>query len=82
VDGIAFKIVTKRKVAEHFKKRMVPCGSTDVVEVVVLAACAHALLRRRRAFVRPRFASGEHVFELHHAGVREQQRGVALGDEG
>src|SRR5437868_6762987 len=49
---------------------------SDLVEIVVLAAGAHALLRRRRALVAAGLGAGEHVLELHHAGVGEQQRRV------
>src|SRR5262245_39830279 len=48
----------------------------DVVEVVVLAADPHALLRRRRAPVRPVLVAEKDVLELVHPGVREQQRRV------
>jgi hypothetical protein len=53
----------------------------DLVEVVVLAAGAHALLRARRALVAARLGAGEHVLELHHAGVGEQQRRVVRRHE-
>src|SRR5262249_25790688 len=48
----------------------------DVVEIVVLAADAHALLRRRRAAVLALFASKKDILELVHPGVREEQRRV------
>src|ERR1043165_1353673 len=48
-------------------------GVADVVEVFVLAAGAHALLRRHCALIRTLFEAGEDVLELHHAGVGEHQ---------
>jgi hypothetical protein len=52
-------------------------GAADVLEVVVLAAGAHAFLRGRGARVIARLAAEERVFELIHPGVREKQRGIA-----
>ena len=60
---------------------MVPRGDADVLEVVVLAADANALLRRGGARVRPLFLAGEDVLELHHARVREHERRVVGRDE-
>ena len=51
-------------------------GVADVLEVVVLAAGAHAALRRGGAHVRPLVQAEKDVLELHHAGVGEQQRRV------
>ena len=48
----------------------------DVVEIVVLAADAHHLLRRRRAGVLALLASQKRVLELVHPGVGEQQRRI------
>ena len=42
----------------------------------MLAAGAHAFLRGHGARVRPLFQAGEHVLELHHAGIGEHQSGV------
>ena len=46
-----------------------PVGVADVVEIVVLAAGAHALLRRGGARVGARLLAGEDVLELHHPGA-------------
>ncbi len=56
-------------------------GITDVVEVVVLAARAHALLRRRGPWNGARLLACEHVLELHHAGVGEHQGRVVARHE-
>src|SRR5690606_10122650 len=54
---------------------------TDIVEVIVLAAGAHALLSRRSAAVGALFEAGEDVLELHHAGIGEHQRRVVARHE-
>ena len=54
-------------------------GIADVVEIAVLAAGAHALLRGRRARIGPLLGAGEYVLELDHAGVGEQERRVVMG---
>ncbi len=51
-------------------------GIADIVEVVMLAAGAHALLRGHRAVVGALFEAGEDILELHHAGIGEHQRRV------
>ena len=60
-----------------------PGRVADLLEIVVLAAGAHALLRRRRAplSLRRVFHAEEDLLELHHAGVREQQRRIVGGHE-
>ena len=51
-------------------------GVTDIVEVVVLAAGAHAFLRGGGALIGALLDAGEDVLELHHAGIGEHQRRV------
>src|SRR5438477_10887490 len=53
----------------------------DVLEIVVLAAGAHALLAARCARVRTLVRAEEHVLELHHARVREEQRRIVRRHE-
>jgi len=76
LDRVLLEIIAEAEVAQHLEEGMVARGVADVLQVVVLAAGAHAALRRHRAgvgaFVLPR----EHVLELHHAGIGEQQGGV------
>ena len=60
---------------------MVARGVAHVLEVVVLAAGPQAPLRRHRAVVRALLEAEEDVLELHHAGVREQERRIVRGDE-
>ncbi len=80
-DGVVLEVVAEAEVAEHFEKRMVAAGEADVFEVVVLAAGADAFLRSGGALVVALLDAEEDVFELVHACVGEEQRGVVGGDE-
>ena len=75
------EIVAEGEVAEHLEEGVVPGGVADIVEVVVLAAGAHAFLRRDGARIGPLLDAGEDVLELHHAGVGEHQRRVVARHE-
>src|SRR5450631_3393593 len=50
-----------------------PRGIADIVEIVVLAAGAHAFLRRGGALIGAFLDPGKDVLELHHAGIGEHQ---------
>ncbi len=76
LDGVVLEVVTEREVAQHLEEGVVARGVADVVQVVVLAAGADALLRGRGAAVGALVETQEHVLELVHARVGEQQRGV------
>ena len=82
-DRVALEVVAEREVAEHLEEGVMPGGVAHLLEVVVLAAGAHALLRRGRAplAVRRLLHAEEHLLELHHARVDEQQRGIVGGHE-
>ena len=75
-DGLFFVVVAETEIAEHLEQRVMAPGVADVLQIVVLAAGAHATLAARRARVGGPFAPGERVLELHHAGVGEQQRRI------
>ena len=51
-------------------------GVADIVEIIVLAAGAHALLRRHCARRGRGLGAGEVVLKRRHAGVYEQQGGI------
>ncbi len=51
-------------------------GVADIIEIVVLAAGAHAFLRGDGALIGTLLDPGKHVLELHHAGIGEHQRRV------
>ena len=81
LDGLALEVVAEAEVAEHLEEGVMPRGVADVVEVIVLAAGAHAALRGRGAAETQVLQPQEHVLELHHAGVGEQERRVVAGHE-
>ena len=55
LDRLVLKIIAKGEIAEHLEKRVMPGGVTDIFEIVVFAAGAHAFLRRDSTFIRPLF---------------------------
>ncbi len=80
-DRLALEIVAEREVAEHLEEGVVLGRPADVLEVVVLPADPHALLAGRGPPVAPLLEAEEDVLELVHAGVREQDGRVVLGEE-
>ena len=44
-NRLFLEIIPEGKIAEHFKKCVVPRGITDIVEVIMLAACPNTFLR-------------------------------------
>ena len=50
------EIIAEGKIAQHFEKSVVARGVADIVEIIVLAAGAHAFLRGRGAAYRARFS--------------------------
>ena len=80
-DGVALEVVAKAEIAQHLEERVVAGRVAHVLQVIVLPACAHAALRRCRAEVGPLLLAQEHILELHHARVREEQRRIVAGDE-
>ena len=77
MDRVALEIVAEAEVAQHLEEGVVARGVADRIQIVVLAAGAHAALRRGRARVVALFGAEEGVLELHHARVGEQQRTIA-----
>ncbi len=81
LDGAFLEVIAEREIAEHLKKGVMPRGVADIVEVVVLAAGAHAFLRRDRARIGTLFEAGEDILELHHAGIGEHQGRIVTRHE-
>ena len=44
LQAVAFEIIAKAPVAQHFKEGVVTCGVTHVFQIVVLAACTQTCL--------------------------------------
>src|SRR3546814_11090864 len=80
-NGVLLEVVAERPVAEHLEKGVVARGVADLVEVVVLAAGTQAALDVGRAHVAALLRAKEHVLELDHARVGEQQGRVVAGDQ-
>jgi len=80
-DGVFLEVVAKREVAEHFEKGVMPGGTADIFQVVVLAADTQALLRRGGPLVPGFILAQKHLLELDHAGVGKQQRRVLARNE-
>ena len=81
-NGLFLEIIAKAEIAQHLEKRVVPRRVADIVQVIVLAARAHAFLRSRGAAVVTGFDPGEQVLELHHAGIGEHQCRIVAGHQG
>ncbi len=81
VDGLALEVVAKAPVAEHLEERVVARRPAHFLEVVVLARHAQAALVVDSALVRARLLAGQHVLELDHARVAEEQGRVAGGHQ-
>ena len=81
LDGAVLEIIAEREIAEHLEEGVVARRIADIVEIVVLAAGAHAFLRRHRAQIGPLLQAGEDVLELHHAGIGEHQGRVVARHE-
>ncbi len=80
-DRVALEVIAEGEVAQHLEEGVMAGGVADVLEVVVLAAGAHAALAGGGAHVVALLLAQEHVLELHHAGVGEEQRRVVAGHE-
>src|SRR5208282_6259569 len=50
-----------------------PVGEADILQVIVLPACAYALLRSRGLVVIALLEAEKHIFELVHPRVGKQQ---------
>jgi hypothetical protein len=81
-DRVFLEVVAEGKVAQHLEERVVPRGPPDVLEVVVLASRPDALLGGGGPDVLAALLPQEDGLELHHARVREQERGVLDRHEG
>jgi hypothetical protein len=72
-DGIGLEVVAEGEIAEHLEEGVMAGGVADIVEIIVLAAGAHAFLGGGGAPVGPLLGTGEHVLELHHPRIGEHE---------
>ncbi len=75
-------IIAERKVAEHFKKGVMPGGITNVIQIVMLTSSPNAALTAYRSRVITPLLTGENLLKLHHPGVGEKKGGIIMGDQG
>ncbi len=75
-DCLFLEIIAEAEIAQHLEEGMVARGIADIVEIVVLAARAHAFLAGGGAHIVASFHPGEAVLELHHARIGEHQRRI------
>ena len=76
LDRVALEVVAEGKVAQHLKEGVMARAGADILQIVVFAAHAQALLRGGGALVAPLLQPQKHILELHHAGVDKQQSRV------
>ena len=38
------KVITERKITQHFKESMMTCGISYIIEIIMFSACSHAFL--------------------------------------
>ena len=81
LDRPLLEIVAEGEIPQHLEEGVVARGIADVVQVVVLAPGAHALLRGGGAGAGGVLRAGEDVLERDHAGVDEHQRRIAARDQ-
>ena len=80
-DGFFLEVIAERPVTQHLKEGVMVRVFSNIVQIVVLPACANALLRIRRPGElgkrRLRISlAQENRFVLIHARVCEEKRGV------
>ena len=76
LDRFFLEIVSEREVAQHFEEGLMAGGVAHLLQIVVLAACANALLHRDGARVVAMLQPLEDPLELHHAGIGKEQGGI------
>ena len=76
LNRLAFEVIAKTEVAQHLKESVVARGITHILEIVVLAASSHTFLRGDGPLIRALLEPQKRLFELIHARIGKQQRGV------
>ena len=76
LNRLAFEVIAKAEVAQHLKESVVARGIAHILKIVVLAASSDTFLRGDRALIRALLEPQKCLFELIHARIGEQQRGV------
>ncbi len=82
IHGLLLEVVAEGEVAQHLEEGVVARRPAHVLQVVVLAPGADALLAGGGARVVALLLAQEDVLELVHARVGEEEGRVPRGDEG
>jgi hypothetical protein len=82
LDGLLLEVVPEGEVAQHLEERVMTRSVADVLEVVVLARSAHALLGGGGPRVLAGLLAQENALELHHPCIGEQKRRIRGGHQG
>ena len=69
MDGLGFKIIPKRKIAQHFKKGVVTGGPAHVFQVIMFSAGSNTLLTGSSPEIAPFLFPQKHPFKRDHAGI-------------
>ncbi|MNG87577.1 hypothetical protein D3C79_463910 [compost metagenome] len=77
-DGVLLEVVTEAEVAQHLEEGVVTSGIADVFQVIVLAASPYTALGRGCTVVATLVCAKEHVLELVHPCVGEQQGRIVV----
>ena len=78
LNGVALEIISKTKITQHFKERVMTRRVTHVFEVVVLTPSSDAPLTRCGPVVISGLESQKRIFKLIHSRVSEQECGVVV----
>ncbi len=81
-DDLVLEVVAEAEVAEHLEEDKVSLGASDVVEIVVLATGAGALLAADGTLVGRCLVADEERLERHHAGNGEEHRRIVRDQAG
>ena len=81
LDRITLEVVPEGPVAEHLEEGVVVGVDPHLFEIVVLTRDPNAFLGVDRPSVVPRAGSQEHVLELVHSRVGEQERRIVLRED-
>ena len=65
-NSLFFEIISKTKVAHHFKECVVARSIADIIKVIVLTTGAHTFLGCGGTRVTASFHSSKEVFKLYH----------------
>src|SRR5438477_6004794 len=80
-NGVFLEVIAKGKISQHLKKRVMAVGEADILQVIVLPARPHTLLRRSRPRVIALLQAEEDVLELVHPRIGEEQSRIVMRNE-